>query len=338
MKRLWQLFEERFDRFLFQSCDPRLAPLLRIMYAFLLIVYTLVWMRDGALWFSDSGVLTQATAQEIGGTGRVSLLFLLPGTAFIAYACLSVLLAQAVLLLLGCWSRFQMACIFVWLVSFHHRNPLICDAEDVVFRLFAFLMIFLPLDCGWSLVRRFSRRPRSVATSADAWALRLIQLQMSVIYASAAWSKLQGASWRDGTALYIVSHMTDHFGRWPSLTAWLDSAWLVHLETWSVLGIESCLPVALWLRPTRRIAIIAGIVLHLGIEASMHLFLFQWIMMLGLLAFVRPPRAQVRQKYDWSGTEYLTPMSGVSTAMPPLCSESTAAITIPEVSNVRSTG
>jgi hypothetical protein len=295
-------------------------------------------MRDGAVWFSDAGVLSHETAQRLGSGSGWSVLYWLPSSEPVVYACLSVLLAQAVLLLLGCWSRFQMACIFVWLVSFQHRNPLICDGEDTVFRMFAFLMAFLPLDCGWSLARNLYRGPAPLATAADAWALRLIQLQMTLIYASAAWSKLHGASWRNGTALYLVSHMNDHFGRLPNLTAWFDSLWLVQLQTWSVVAIEVFLPLGLWLRPTRRIAVALGIAMHLCIEASMNLFLFEWIMIVGLLAFIRLTSAQSRQKYEVSGTEYLTPMSGVSTTSPPLCSESTAAMTMPEVSSVRSTG
>jgi hypothetical protein len=338
MMRMWRLLQRRFDHFLFQSCDPRLAPVIRIGYAVLLIIYTLVWMRDGQLWFSDDGLLTQATAEGINSGLRWSVLFWLPPTPTVIYACLSLLLAQAVLLLLGCWSRVQVACIFVWLVSFQHRNPLICDGEDTVFRLFAFMMIFLPLDCCLSLAARFRSRAARRATTADAWALRLIQVQMTIIYASAAWSKLHGASWRDGTALYIVSHMNDHFGRWPGMVRWFDQLWLVQLQTWGVLTIEMLLPLALWLKPTRTMAIVVGIALHLGIEASMHLFLFQWIMIVGLLAFVRLPGLQSRQKYDSSGTEYLTSISGVSTATPPLCSESTAAMTMPDVSSVRSIG
>jgi hypothetical protein len=204
--------------------------------------------------------------------------------------------------------------------------------------MFAFLMIFLPLDCGWSLARALARGPKRLATAADAWALRLIQIQITLIYASAAWTKLYGASWRNGTALYFVSHMNDHFGRWPGLTAWFDALWLVQLQTWSVVAIELLLPLALWIPRTRRLAIALGIALHLVIEVSMNLFLFEWIMIVGLLAFVRLPKPQSRQKYDLSGTEYLTPMSGVATTSPPLASESTAAITMPDVSSVRSIG
>ncbi|MCC6510406.1 MAG: HTTM domain-containing protein [Pirellulaceae bacterium] len=186
--------------------------------------------------------------------------------------------------------------IFFWLVSFQHRNPLISDGEDTLFRWFAFLMIFLPLDCGWSLWRRYRQRvgvPIREYTSADAWALRLMQVQMSVIYASAAYNKLLGETWRDGTALYFVSYMNDHFGRLPLSTMLFDSLWLVRAQTWSVLAIEGLLPVALWIPRLRPWAIAVGITLHLGIELTMHLFLFEWIMILGLASFIQPHRAKV---------------------------------------------
>ena len=342
-----------FDKFLFESCDPRVVPLIRIAYATLLVIYTLVWLRDAGHWFTDAGVLTAAASQQLHEMPRWSLLYALPSTLGVVQCCLGLLLLHSLLLALGCWSRVQVACIFVWLMSFQHRNLMICDGEDTVFRLFAFFMIFMPLDCGWSLARRWQGRPKPLATSADAWALRLMQIEVTMIYASTAWNKLQGESWQNGTALYYVTHMTDHFGRLPVPYALSDSLWFVRLTTWSVLAIECLLPVALWLKPTRRLAIAAGIALHLGIEASMHLFLFEWIMMVGLISFIRigPPRAagqqpelsaaghsQSRQKYDSSATEYLTAMSDVSTGTPPLCSDSTPAMTMPEVNNVRSSG
>ena len=273
------------DRFLFDSCDPRVAPLIRIAYACLLIIYTLVWMQDAQLWFTDAGVITSETVQRMSDGARWSLLFFLPSTANVVHACLGLLLLHAALLLLGCWSRVQVACIFVWLVSFQHRNPLICDGEDTVFRWFAFLMIFMPLDCAWSLVQRWRSSPFRQATSADAWALRLMQIEVTLIYASTAWNKLQGATWQNGTALYYVSQMTDHFGRVPVPSSLTESLPLIRVLTWTVLTIETLLPFALWWRPTRRIAIVAGIALHLGIEATMHLFLFEWIMIVGLLSF-----------------------------------------------------
>jgi hypothetical protein len=43
--------------------------------------------------------------------------------------------------------------------------------------------------------------------------------------------------------------------------------------------------VLLWLRPTRRAAIAVALVFHLAVESSMNLFLFHWLMILGILSF-----------------------------------------------------
>ncbi|MDX1927165.1 MAG: HTTM domain-containing protein [Pirellulaceae bacterium] len=283
-RRLWVAI----DRFLFESCDPTICSVMRIGHAALLIICTIVWMIDRDLWFTDAGMLTARSAAALNHGQQQSLFFWFPSSPWLVQASLAILFVQCWLLLLGCWSRFQIACIFFWLVSFQHRNPLICDGEDTVFRLFSFMMIWMPLDHRWSLLRWRFGWPQSTAGFEHAWALRLVQFEMTAIYASNAWSKFQGQTWRDGTAIYYVGQMTDMFGRgW--LPAWMfESEWFVHQATWGVLVCEMVLPIALWLRPTRRIAIGLGIALHLAIEYSMNLFLFEWIMIVGLMAFLTP--------------------------------------------------
>ncbi len=274
-----------YDRFLFASCAPETCVVLRILFALLMLVYTVVWMRDGSFWFSDEGVLSVRSAQALLHECQWSLFFWVAGSPELVQFGLWMLLIHSVCLLLGCYSRVQAACIFFWLVSFQHRNPVICDGEDAVFRLFAFFFIFLPLDHTLSLS---NRRPALApqAGRARAWGLRLIQIEMSLIYLSAAWCKYLGAPWRDGSALYYVYQMPDLFGRGP-LPAWLlESEPLTRLATWSVIAIEALLPLGLWWRRTRTLAVFVGFGLHLTIEYSMHLFLFQWIMMVGLLSFV----------------------------------------------------
>ena len=68
----------------------------------------------------------------------------------------------------------------------------------------------------------------------------------------------------------------------------METEWLIRLTTWGTMVVEACLPFLLFLSRTRRVGIVLGVVLHLSMEYSMHLFLFQWIMMLGLLAFTKP--------------------------------------------------
>ncbi len=142
MNRWSSAWSSRWNRFLFESCDPKIVPILRIGFAILLIINAVVWMLDGEAWFSDEGILDQESAQKcfVSRDGRSS-----GGTPpLLRYKSPDP--SHHLQFTLASWnrSRWQVACIFLLLVSFHHRNPLICDGEDTVMRLFAFFMLFLP--------------------------------------------------------------------------------------------------------------------------------------------------------------------------------------------------
>lgn len=283
---------QRFDQFLFAGCSPATCVLLRVAFAMLLIVYVGVWWLDAVRWFSDAGVLQAETARNLSQGPDWALFFWLPATPTVVKVCLTILSVQSLCLLLGIGSRFQAACIFFWLVSFQSRNPLIGDGEDNAFRVFAFCLIFMPLDHAWSLGKRW--RPKlpeasAVGDQAAAWGLRLLQIHLSLLYLSAAASKWLGSAWRDGSALFYVFQMDTLFGRGPLPAFFLESDQLIRLATWSVLVLETTLPFALWYRRTRLAAVVLGIGLHLGMEYAMHLFLFQWIMIVSLLSFIELP-------------------------------------------------
>lgn len=284
----WMVSLDRvYYRFLFRSCSPLTCVLVRVTYAAILIVYVGVWMLDGSKWFSDAGVMRAETARALVDAPIESIFQWIPTTPWTVNIGLAILMLQSVCLLVGVCSRFQAACIFVWLVSFQSRNPLILDGEDTVFRIFAFSLIFMPTDYAWSLGRRWWYAPSNwVDAVSQAWGLRLIQTQMILIYLSAAWSKFLGETWRDGSAMFYVYQMDDLFGRGPLPMSLLESEFLVRTATWSVLAVESILPIALCFRRTRLIAVCVGIALHLSMEYAMNLFLFQWIMIVGLLSFV----------------------------------------------------
>lgn len=289
-----------FDRFLFASCDPVMCSVLRIAVGLLASIYALAWLPDAALWFSNEGVLQSKTAAILHNGQYKSLYFLLPQTSEVAFVSVMLLLIQSVLLLLGVFSRFQAACIFVLLTSLQHRNLLIVDGQDSVMRWLIFFLIFMPVDHAWSLWRWIRGGPPSMATQANAWALRLVQIELTAIYFSTAIIKLTGATWRDGTALYYVARMDDLFGRFWLPDVLFESAWTVKPITWAVLAIEVALPFALWIPRWRIGAIVTGFLLHLAIEYAMNIFLFEWLMMAGLIAFVRPTDFQRGKKVNGS--------------------------------------
>ncbi|GIX00820.1 MAG: hypothetical protein KatS3mg111_4152 [Pirellulaceae bacterium] len=278
-----------WDRFLFHSCSPGTCVVLRIGYAILLLICTYSWWLDGPFWFSNEGVMSPQTARALTGGRTWSLLGAIDASPAVVQVGLSALLAHGLALLLGIGSRFQALMIFLWLVTFHHRNPLILDGQDTLFRLFAFYLMWMPLDARWSVGRWWFSG--TVTDDPDqlrpaAWGLRLLQMQMVWLYISAAWSKLLGEPWRDGTALFYVAQMGDLYGRgwWPELL--LRNEMILRYGTWAVVLAEAILPLLLMVRRTRGVGVAVGILLHLSMEYSMHLFLFQWMMILGLLSFL----------------------------------------------------
>ncbi len=94
-------------------------------------------------------------------------------------------------------------------------------------------------------------------------ALRLIQLQLLVIYGTAGLSKLQGSSWWNGTALWRTM-ATGEFAGW-NLTALAGWPWLINFLTHLSLALELLYPVLIWVGILRPLLLLGIGVLHVGI-------------------------------------------------------------------------
>ena len=277
-----------YHAFLFESIDPRRTAIFRIAYSVLMLLMVLPWLPFVGDYFSDAGRFPLTASRQCYDEDTFTVFQLLPNTPTVAYTCYTLLLAHIAFLGVGFFSRFQAAAIFFWLCSFQHRNPLIWDGEDTVFRLFAFFLALTPCGCAWSIDALFHRRKNGVSPALSprkAWAFRLIQIETTLIYLSTALCKLNGTAWLDGTALYYVSRLDEVFGKFYFPEWLLFNLSAIRLMTWAVVAAELFIPIGVWFRETRRAAILTALVLHLGIEWTMHLNFFEWIMALGVLSF-----------------------------------------------------
>ena len=92
----------------------------------------------------------------------------------------------------------------------------------------------------------------------------------------AVWLKLSGPDWIDGTALYWVTRLPEFVG-FP-VPYVFEHMWTIRALTWGTLAVESALACLVWVRRLRPWVLLAGVVLHLGIDWSMALALMQWVM------------------------------------------------------------
>jgi hypothetical protein len=265
--------------------DPRVAALFRMAVGGLVLINMLASAPSAEMWWGERGLLPRAAARLVMDRHTFSLFDWLPATDRTLWLLWSALAIQAALLAVGLFSRFQAACVFILLLSFQHRNGLICDAEDGLFRLFSLLLVFMPAaGDAWSLdawIRR--RRGRPKPPPRGSWALRMAQFQVCLVMLMAGLHKLEGATWRDGTAIYYVFQLDDWSFHGPIPRFVRESMLLSRVFSWATVGLEVAAPILIWWKETRRAVLVALLLFHLSLEYSMNLFLFQWIMLAGWL-------------------------------------------------------
>jgi len=306
----WQKLGRRWCEFFFAPRDTLPCDIVRIGYAGVLLCMFALGAPQLRMWYGESGVLRYELSRTVAEPGW-TIFSWLPATDATVYVCYGLMTLQALLLLLGFWSRFQAVCLYGWLLSFHNRNPLVLDSEDSLLRVVGFLVLCMPI--GHSLGIDAWRRGQFMGlTLRPVWALRLLQIEACLVFAGSALAKLQSPDWLDGTALYYVSRLDDFFGRLPTPSfVWESLAWLKAI-TWAVVAVEAAVPVLVWFRETRWLALALAAALHLAIDYSMNLFAFHWIMLVVWSSFVRGDewRALGRRLTGRAGVE----MSRQSTA------------------------
>ena len=118
------------------------------------------------------------------------------------------------------------------------------------------------------------------------WCLRLMQLQVCLVYLNASYWKLRGELWRRGTAVYYTTQEAGLVRlRLPNF---LQHTALIRLATWGTIAIEFALGTLVWIGELRYIVLLSGVLLHLCIELTLNLQLLGMTMLISLLLFVRP--------------------------------------------------
>ena len=129
----------------------------------------------------------------------------------------------------------------------------------------------------------------TVPTDAPVTAVRLIQLQLVVMYTYTGIAK-HGHTWLDGSAIYY-SWLDVSYVRWPMLMEWLVGFAPVRvagqLLAWGTLVFElGFLPLIAW-RRTRIPTLIVGLLLHAGIWGTLSVGIFSWSSVWGYPAFLQ---------------------------------------------------
>ena len=245
----------------------------------------LLWTPDLLTYFGPKGLVSLSTMQEWESGPRFSLFFWIPEHNGIVIFIFVLMLLAAAGVALGLYTRVSLVLLCMCLISFHHRNVVILHSGDTLLRVMGLLLIFSPAGRMFSLdyLRRSNRGdPWEMKTTC--WTQRLLQFQIAALYCQTFLAKLGGDTWRNGTAIYYTSRL-EEFSKLP-VPYLFDHLWTCNLLTWGTLVVEFSLWTLIWIRPLRYYVLAAGVLLHLGIDWTMNIPLFEYVMIASYVNFV----------------------------------------------------
>jgi hypothetical protein len=278
---------QRWERFWFAPVPAHIYALLRIAFG-LVGCITLFELRDlSTFWFLD-----RLVPLDVGAVGLKKYL-VAHGLGHAAGVVLYVsTVASFVAMSIGFQTRLAVpAALFTSLMQVAW-NYLPLSGADAAMRVFLFCLVWA--DCGsvWSLDAWLVAR-RSTAAAAPAGGetasiapLRLIQFQTALIYLNAGTWKIFNPHWRDGSAVHYVVE-SNVYRRLPhGMPLVFDH--FVSLLTYGTLAWELMFAFLLLYPRTRRVALIAGILIHLGMVSTIEIGPFHFVMLASYLAFLEP--------------------------------------------------
>jgi hypothetical protein len=177
-----------------------------------------------------------------------------------------------VFLLAGLQTRISAVVVWMLSFSFANLNSYIDNAGDTVRGIILFYLMLCPCGAAWSVDSWLRRRRtgRYQPVYVYPWPLRLLFVQLTLIYFCNGLYKWLGASWRrEGSSLYyVLCDLT--LTRYSFAELHLPYR-LTQLATWTVMTWELTFPLLVCFRWTRVAALILGVLFHLGIFLSMEL-------------------------------------------------------------------
>jgi hypothetical protein len=271
----------RWEMFWFEDVPSDVFVLVRIAVGVAGLISVLGFLPVDVFWSpmgiapipgGGHGIRGMLVQHGLGDAAGLALFL----TLIVSFTCMT----------LGLFTSASVAACFLGCVLQSHWNSLPLTSGHTV--LVAVLFALVWADCG-GRPSLDSRRGKPAGPDHQAvWPLRLIQIQIALVYASSGLFKLLGYTWRDGSAIHFTTTQNVYARIFDVYTFPASLDWTLTLLTYSTLCWELTFPLLMLNRTTRKLALLMGIGVHLGIWLLMEVGPFSWMMLASYVAFLDP--------------------------------------------------
>ncbi len=268
-----------FDRIAVSPVSAWPLAIARIILGLTILAWSLTLMPDVSAFYGDAAFVPESAA-------NTDTLVQIPNSTGAVWLALILLVVCSVAIVAGYRPTVFLLVAFVLLVAVQRRNPVILNSGDLILRNLTLLLALTPTGAALSIDRwrAHGRDALWTAPLVAPWGLRLVQLQVTLVYLFAFWSK-SGELWRNGTAVSTSLRLRDlqRFGEFDLL---IENVWVVAALTWGTLLLEVMLGLLLWVHRLRPFLIVAALLLHLSIDGLMLVGFFGPALAAGLMVFL----------------------------------------------------
>ncbi|CAN5651453.1 hypothetical protein BH10BDE1_BH10BDE1_12540 [soil metagenome] len=286
-----------FDKFFFEFSAPLSVAGFRIMFGTTLLINVVLRMMHTEYYFTDAGGISAADAATLLPDFFRPAFYWMPTSLAAAWIMQSVMAAALVAFTLGIFGRIGTRITSLVILFCHlgllQRNFSIVYGADMVSSFWCFGFCFVDSTERLSLRSRWQNRKDSWRTVEPDWSriltsmgVRLMQIQLCVIYMYTGFEKLKGGDWWDQTAVWKV--LGNEQLMLADLSFLRAVPLVIGLATWGTVLFEVYCPLLFWGKKTSRWTILAGWSLHIGIALTMGLFIFSLTMMSAYWLFLEP--------------------------------------------------
>ena len=265
MKNILKLW----DRFLFSRFDPLSVSFFRISLGLLMFVMFIANYPNWERFYGSDGIIS---LNDMDLPKRIQdwwcAFYWTEGKIpIIVYWWIGII--STITFTIGWQTRISTIILYVLQTSMIHRNLLIVNGDDLVFRMLLFYSCFAPLNHCLSVDSWLSKRKSGGLGTKELpliWPVRLMQINIALIYViSLPYKVFDDPAWLNGEAIYwtVTSSMWSQCP-FPELFYKCDCL-LSKIFTWGTILIEGSFPILVWFEKTKLIVVALVTSLHLGI-------------------------------------------------------------------------
>jgi hypothetical protein len=257
----------------------------RVLFCLVMLVAYLTRAFDVEFFYSAAGILPNSYAQNLEFFRYHPSLITDGWSLGSIHALHALFLVCLFCQMIGFGTRFAAVGTYLLHMVFVNRNMSVMFGVDMIATFFLLYLCFARTNARFSVDAMLGRGARTQSALSHV-AMRLMQLQVCVIYGFSGTEKLKGTRWWDGSALWDVLSI-GNMQRW-------DMSFVAHFpvllaaSVYIVLAWEIYFPALIWQKSLRLPMLFFGVLMHIGIFVFMNLPSFGFMMISLYFLFLKP--------------------------------------------------